>query len=258
MVRPSVRAAHFEQTNWDEHLAAAELAMNSSFQASTGFSAFYLNSGREVSMPLDQAVAGLRPSSNPEASDRIRRLKADLTRARENIERAQQRQAKYADQHRRAATFVVGDRVLLSTEHLKMVGADRRTPKFAAKYFGPFAIKRVVNANAYELDLPSRLRIHPVLNISRLKSYQDPSSFPTRPSSTTRPPPEIALEDGAEVYEVERILAKRGSGARAQFLVKWHGYPEWEATWERSSSLQASAAEALSDYERVIADHDSF
>ena len=244
---------NFEQTDWDEHLAAAELAVNNSKHASTGFTPFYLNSGREVSMPLDQAVAGLRPSSlNPEAADRIRRLQADLTQAREHIERAQQRQAKYADQHRRAVTFVVGDRVLLSTAHLKMVGADRRTPKFAAKYFGPFVIKRVVNANAYELDLPSRLRIHPVFNISRLKPYQDPSSFPSRPSSVTRPPPEIALEDGAEVYQVESILAKRGSGTRAQFLVKWLGYPEWEATWERASSLRQSAAEAVVEFEATV------
>jgi hypothetical protein len=243
---------NFEQTDWDEHLAAAELAVNNSIQASTGFTPFYLNSGREVVMPLDQAVAGLRPSPNPEASDRIRRLKSDLSRAREHIVRAQQRQAKYADQHRRDVTFTVGDRVLLSTEHLKMVGADRRTPKFAAKYFGPFVIKRVVNANAYELDLPSRLRIHPVFNISRLKSYQDSSSFPSRPSSVTRPPPEIALEDGAEKYEVESILAARGAGARAQFLVKWLGYPEWEATWERASSVKATAPEAVADYESLV------
>ena len=59
------------------------------------------------------------------------------------------------------------------------------------------------------------------------------------------------------MYEVERILAKRGSGARAQFLVKWLGYPEWDATWERSSDLTDAQA-ALADYERVMADHDSF
>ena len=145
---------NFHQTDWDEHLAAAELAVNNAVQASTGFTPFYLNSGQQASLPLDQAIVGLRPSSNPEASDRIRRLKADLARAREHIERAQQRQAKYADQHRRAVTFKVGDSVLLSTEHLKMQGADKRTPKFAAKFIGPFVVKRVVNDNAYELDLP--------------------------------------------------------------------------------------------------------
>ena len=70
--------------------------------------------------------------------------------------------------------------MLLSTEHFKLVGADKRTPKFTYKYIGPFTVKRVVNANAYELDLPPQLQIHPVLNISRLKAYRDgQSAFPS-------------------------------------------------------------------------------
>ena len=242
---------NFQQTDWDEHLAAAELAINNSVQASTGFTPFYLNYGQQVQLPLDQAITGLRPSSNPEAGDRIRRLKSDLLLARTHIERAQARQAKYADQHRRDVTFVVGDKVLLSTDHLKMVGADKRTPKFASKYLGPFAVKRVVNANAYELNLPAPLRIHPVLNVSRLKVYRDPSSFPSRLPTASRPPPELILEDGAEQWEVESILAARGTGARAQYLVKWLGYPAWEATWEKSSSL-TDALDVVTDYERAI------
>ena len=125
MVRPSVRIArseemlrariNFKQTDWDDHLAAAELAINNAQQASTGFSPFRLNYGQEVQLPLDQAIAGLRPSNNPEAAERISRLKADLALARTNIERAQKRQSHYADQHRRAVTFQVGDSVLLST-----------------------------------------------------------------------------------------------------------------------------------------------
>jgi len=245
---------NFQQTDWDEHLAAAELAVNNSVQASTGFTPFYLNYGQQVSLPLDRAIADLRPSSNPEAMDRIRRLKSDLDRARTHIERAQQRQAKYADQHRRDVTFKVGDSVLLSTDHLKMVGADKRTPKFASKYIGPFKIKRVANANAYELDLPVQMRINPVLNISRLKVYRDPSSFPSRPSTANRPPPETVLEDGAEQYEVESILARRGSGTRSQYLVKWLGYPVWEATWEKSSSL-TEAKEAVQDFESALELH---
>jgi hypothetical protein len=242
---------NFQQTDWDQHLAAAELAVNNAVHASTGFSPFYLNYGQQVQLPLDQAIALLRPSSNPAAMDRIRRLKSDLDRARQHIERAQQRQAKYADQHRRDVTFKVGDSVLLSTDHLKMVGADKRTPKFASKYIGPFKIKRVANANAYELDLPVQMRINPVLNISRLKVYRDPSSFPSRPSTVNRPPPEITLEDGTEQYEVESILARRGTGARSQYLVKWLGYPVWEATWEKSSSL-TEAQDAVQDFESAV------
>ena len=239
---------NFQQTDWDEHLATAELAINNAKQASTGFSPFYLNFGQEVQLPLDRAIAGLRPTTNPVAADRISRLKAELERARSNIEAAQRRQAKYADQHRRDVKFRVGDSVLLSTEHLRMVGADKRTPKFSFKYLGPFKVKRVVNDNAYELDLPAPLRIYPVFNANRLKAYQDGhASFPSRPRPHIRPPPETR-EDGAEQYEVESILASRGSGARAQFLVKWRGYPDWESTWMRRSEL-GDAQEVLAEFE---------
>ena len=240
---------NFAQSDWDEHLAAAELAANNAQQASTGFSPFYLNYGQEVQLPLDHAVAALRPSNNPAAAERIRRLNADLTRARKHIEQAQKRQAHYADQHRRPVTFQVGDQVLLSTEHLKLIGSDKRTPKLTYKYLGPFKIKRVVNNNAYELDLPPQLKIHPVLNISRLKAYRDGhAAFPSRPQPDSRPPPEVTLEGGAEVYEVDCIIGKRGCGATTRYLVQWVGYPHWESTWEPVSALK-EARGAIADFE---------
>jgi hypothetical protein len=240
---------NFAQNDWDQHLAAAELAVNNAQQASSGFSPFYLNTGREVKLPLDQAIAGLRPSNNPEATARIRRLHEDLTRAHENLGKAQQRQAKYADRHRRAVTFKVGDQVLLSTAHLKLLGSEKRTPKFTYKYLGPFKVKRVVNDNAYELDLPPQLQIHPVLNIDRLKPYHDGRlAFPARPQANPRPPPEVTLENGAALFEVESIIAKRGEGARTKYLVKWLGYPHWESTWEPASALK-NARDAIAEYE---------
>jgi hypothetical protein len=245
---------NFAQTDWDEHLSIAELAVNNAQQASTGFSPFYLNYGKEVELPLDRAIAELRPTNNPEAAARIRRLHADLARAHENLERAQQRQAHYANQHRRDVTFKVGDQVLLSTEHLKMLGSERRTPKFTFRYLGPFKVKRVVNANSYELDLPPTMQIHPTLNIDRLKPYRDGRlAFPDRPLPENRPPPEATLENGAAVYKVESILAKMGAGARAKYLVKWLGYPTWESTWEPAASLR-NAADAVAEYENQLAD----
>ena len=241
---------NFRQDDWDRHLPIVELAVNNAQQASTGFSPFYLNYGQEVALPLDRAVADLAVPNNPEAAERIRQLKADLAHARLAIEKAQARQSKYTDEHRRAVVFAVGDRVLLSTKHLKLVGADRRTPKFASQYIGPFRIVRVVNANAYELDLPARMRIHPVINITRLKQYHDGlSAFPARPVPNPRPPPEII--DGEERYEVESILAKRGEGRRTQYLVKWLGYDHYEATWEKSTSLEG-ARDAVREFEEAL------
>ena len=168
--------------------------------------------------------------------------------ARDHIARAQQRQAHYADRHRRHVTFSVGDRVLLSTYHLRMVGVNR-TPKLTFKFIGPFDIIRVVGPNAYELNLLPNMHLHPVFNISRLKQYKDGAvSHPSRHQSHVRPLPEIRQEDGAEIFEVKRILECKGVGARKRWLVEWVGYPPWEATWEPLENIQ-DAREALAEFD---------
>ena len=243
---------NFAQDDWDEHLAAAEMAINNAKQASTGFSPFYLNYGQQVRLPLDNELAAAAPDcNNPAADERIRRLHADLERARTHIEAAQQRQKHYADQHRRAVQFAVGDQVLLLTEHLRLVGDDKRSPKLASPFIGPFKITRKVNDNAYELDLPPSLQIHPVINITRLKPYRDGSQlFPSRPPPDSRPPPEIA-DDGEEAFEVEEIMGRRYSGTRREYLVKWRGYPQWEWTWEPQRNLR-NAADAVAAFESKL------
>ena len=200
--------------------------------------------------------------------ERIRQLQLALNDAKLNIEKAQQRQSKYSDQHRREAKLSLTDRVMLSTKHLKMVGADKRTPKFDAHYIGPFKITRIVNDNAYELDLPPSMRIHPVINANRLKLYHDGSqSFPTRPNPNPRPPPKLTADNGDEVYEAEYLMAKRGSGRRAEYLVKWIGYDRYESTWEKAIQLQREVPRLIRQFERRLeegtdmddddSDHDS-
>jgi hypothetical protein len=241
----------FNQKDWDEHLVAAEVAFNGSKHASTGFTPFYLNNGREAMVPLDLALEEARTLRQPNAAETIRRLHQDLELAKEHLLKAQQRQAHHADQHRRDVVFKVGDQVLLSTKHLKMIGSADRAAKFSYKYIGPFNIKRVVNKNAYELDLPPQLQIHPTLSVDRLKAYHDGRlAFPLRTRIDDRPPPAVASTDGDE-YEVESVLAKRGTGARTEYLVRWKGWPLWEATWERRSGLQG-APEAVDTFENSL------
>ena len=239
----------WRQTDWDVYLPTLEMAYNSSKQVSTGFSPYYLNAGQEARMPLDGAIPSARSNTNPAAAQRIERLHSDLQHAKHNIKEAQRRQSHYADQHRRDAHFAVGDRVLLSTQHLRMRG-EGRTPKLTFKYIGPFPVVRVVGPNAYELELPSLMQIHPVFNISRLKAYRDGStSHPLRPNPLSRPAPVVLREDGVEEFEVERIIDRRGTGARTEYLVEWKGYPLWEASWENRRELLTSAAEAVADFE---------
>jgi hypothetical protein len=244
---------NLEHTDWDQHLPMAEFAYNNSINATTRFTPFYLNYGRHVLSPLDIAIAPARLIDNPDADARIHRLHADLQQARANIERAQQRQSHYVNQHRRDIKFEVGDTVLLSTEHLKLAGPDTQVAKFAHRYIGPFTIARKVNDNAYELNLPPTWRMHNVINISRLRPYHDGrQSFPSRPRSDSRPPPDSVDEDGNEVWEVERVLRQRQRGRRTEYLVKWLGYPDWEATWEPAAHLR-TAPEVLERFHAAAA-----
>lgn len=240
---------NFAQDDWDQHLAAAELACNTAVSPTTGYTPFFLCHGRHARLPLDAAIAPLSAPDNPAAHCALQRWRAALQQARSNTEVAQQRQAHYADQHRRPASFAVGDRVMLATKHIQLLGDAKRTRKLTSPFIGPYLVKRVINDNAYELQLPATLRIHPTINISQLKAYHDGSdAFPFRPQPHSRPEPVSNEDNGAPSYDVERILDKRSSRRRTQYLVLWKGYPLEEATWEPLAHLAGSSA-AIADYE---------
>jgi len=47
----------------------------------------------------------------------------------------------------------------------------RRTEKLTERFVGPYKIKKIVPSNAVELELPSTVKIHPVVNVSRVYKY---------------------------------------------------------------------------------------
>jgi len=50
-----------------------------------------------------------------------------------------------------------------------MIG--RRTEKLTERFVRPYKVKRIVSMNAVELELPSTIKIHLVVNISRICRY---------------------------------------------------------------------------------------
>jgi hypothetical protein len=253
MMRSYVNA---HQDNWDEHLIAAEIAYNNSIHASTGFSPFFLDSGQHPSLPLihpthptHPTASNATPNENPTAEGMLERLYDHVTLARQHLQHAQDKQAQYANQHRREQSHKVGDRVMLSTINLRRnIGA----PKLLPKYIGPLLVTRVISPTSYQLDLPSTLRgIHPVFHVNLLKPYVDGSArFPSRLQSATRPE-SVALPDGQQAWEVDYILDRRKRGRSVEYLVAWKGYPLYEATWEPAAHVRM-AREAVSAFESRI------
>ena len=58
-----------------------------------------------------------------------------------------------------------------STKDLKYQIIRRRIEKLTERFMGLYKIKKIVLTNAVELELPSTVRIHPVVNISRIYRY---------------------------------------------------------------------------------------
>jgi hypothetical protein len=235
----------FEQDDWDLKLIRATHAINHTKSVSIGLTPFEVMFRRAPRLPLDAALAPLRGdagdfSSVPAAADFMQRHSYVWDVARSNLLKAQAEQKQQADKHRRDERYAVGDDVLLSTKDLALVAdpGQRRAAKLTARFVGPFKVTRVINDNAYELELPPQLRIHPVQNVSKLRRYRhSPAEFQGRPEPANRPPPDCIDPAGDAQWTVERILAQRRVGRGLQYLVKWKGYPNEDSSWEPRANL---------------------
>jgi len=79
---------------------------------------------------------------------------------------------KYVDRKRAEVNkYKVGDLVMLSTKDLKYQMVGRRTKKLIERFIGSYKIKKIVSSNTVELELPSTIKIHSVVNVSRIQRY---------------------------------------------------------------------------------------
>ena len=84
--------------------------------------------------------------------------KAVLRKAQEDIK-------KYVDKKRaEVEEYKVGDLVMLSTKDLKYQIVKRRMKKLIERFVGPYKVKKIVSTNAVELELPSTIKVYPVVN----------------------------------------------------------------------------------------------
>ena len=58
--------------------------------------------------------------------------------------------------------------MLLSTKDLKYQMKERQSEKLIEQFVEPDQVKGILLTNVIELDLPSTIKIHPVVNISRV------------------------------------------------------------------------------------------
>jgi hypothetical protein len=225
--------------DWADHLATIEYAHQGLVQASTGLTPFEIDTGRRLRNPVVDALL----SKNEFAKNFAEHRQEILKLAQENLKKAQARQKAYYDSKRSKVEFHLGDLVMLATRHIPLKHAQRvnrsERPKLVPRFIGPFEIVQVINPNAMRLKLPKSMQqLHDVFNVDRLKHYrQNPVQFAARPIPKVTP---ILLDEatGEESFIIEALLDKRRTPQGVDYLVKWHGYPPSEASWEPQANIK--------------------
>ena len=109
---------------------------------------------------------------------------------------------RYIDRKRTKVNEYKGDLVMLSTKDLKYQIVERRMKKLMERFVGPYRIKKIILLNTVELELFSTVKIHLVVNISRIQRYIG------QVKEQRKKQPALVIIKGEEKWEIERILNK--------------------------------------------------
>jgi len=90
----------------------------------------------------------------------------------------------------------------------------RRLEKLTKHFVGPYKVKGIISSNAIELELPKSIRIHPVVNVSRVRLYKP------QVEEQKKILPKLIIIEGEEEFEMEKILNKRMVRGKKKFLVR--------------------------------------
>jgi len=228
------------QEQWPDWLGTAEFAYNNKVHAVTKTLPFKANYGQDPKM----GFKGRRKGKYKAAEKFIERMRKIQKEVKAALEKVQEEMKKFANRKRREEEeYRVGDLVLLSTKDLKWQMKGRRLEKLTERFVGPYKVKGIISSNAIELELPKSIKIHPVVNVSRVRLYKP------QVEGQKKIPPKPVIIKGKEEFEVEKILNKRTIRGKKKFLVRWKGYMAEEDTWENRENLE-NAKELVEEFKR--------
>jgi len=190
----------YRQEQWSEWLGTVEFTYNNKVHSSTQMSPFKANYRQDPRI----GFKGRKKGKYVGVEKFVKKIKEIQKEAKAALKKVQEDMRKYADKKRSDVDkYKVGDLIMLSTKDLKYQMVRRRTEKLTEKFVGPYKIKEIISSNAVKLELPSTVRIHPVINISRIRRYVK------QVEGQKKEQPAPVIIKGEEEWEVERILNKR-------------------------------------------------
>jgi len=171
---------------------------------------FKANYGQDPRMGFE----GRRKRKYEAAGKFVERIKKIQKEAKAALGKAQEEMKFENRRQREEEEYRVGDLVLLSTKDLKWQMKGRRSEKLTEHFVGPYKVKGIVSSNVIELELPKSIKIHPVVNVSRVWLYKP------QVEGQKKIPPKLVIIKGEEKFEVEKILNKRTVRGKEKFLVR--------------------------------------
>ena len=157
------------QEQWPDWLGTAEFAYNNKIHAATKNSPFKVNYRQDPRM----GFKGRRKGKYEAVGKFVEKMRKIQEETKVVLGKAQEEIKKFVDRKRgKEEEYRVGDLVLLSTKDLKWQMKRRRSEKLTEHFVGPYKIKGIVSSNAIELELPRAIKIHPVVNVSRVRLYK--------------------------------------------------------------------------------------
>lgn len=204
----------YHQNDWDELLPAAEFPYNSAVSADLGVLPFEADLGCSFKPALEFISGSEVPI---ESVDEMKlKLKSSLEDAQFSYKVCKARQAAEASSQYKKLEYRVGSQVWLNKTLFKdAYSKSLESDKLGAKRFGPFRVKELIGLNALRLELPSHLKIHPVVHVVHTLPFVEQLPDIARPI-IERPAPVPTVNGNEQV--VEKILKHRARGRGYQFL----------------------------------------
>ncbi|GMF64223.1 unnamed protein product [Phytophthora fragariaefolia] len=172
-------------------LPLVEFALNNAVHTTTGYTPFYVNGLSHPRVPLTpprpgsglsggefaERLADISPFAVRKQVDTFLSTRLSVLRhVRDAMAESQDKQKEHADAKGRSNVncYEVGDLVLLNAKNLPTHGVSAVfKTKLRPRFIGPFKVV-AKKGLAYTLNLPKKMRTHPVFYVGLLKPYVDP------------------------------------------------------------------------------------
>lgn len=182
------------QRDWDEFIPYVLFAYRTSIQETTQETPFYLMYGRDARLPIDVALT--QPTVRYTSTDDYRvdlvdKLQHAFTQAKENTERAQQKQKLYADEHSKEPTYEIGEKVWVYAP----VTAKGLSTKLLHPWSGPYEIIAKTSPVNFKIQTCDEKRATKIVHSNRMKPFVDPEKD-LEPGDDETPPEVDDTADG--------------------------------------------------------------